>query len=188
MSQSVYTYTPIDLGTDGIRLVHLFKGRFTDPIQCELFETELHDVGVPYEALSYTWGGTLKTAKVTLGECTLKITENLYDALQYLRWNDKDRILWIDAICINQDNKREQGHQVSQMKSIYKTAQRVIIWLGLSSYNIDRLMELAINAHKNLGATREYLRQIRLHETIQLLFQRPWFRRIWVIQEVANAK
>ena len=162
MSQPVYTYRPVDFDTDAIRLVRLFKGRFADPIECEFFETWLHDVSFPYEALSYAWGGTLKTAKVTLSGCALEIAENLYDALQYLRWDDKDRIVWIDAICINQDNMEERGHQVSQMKSIYKTAQRVIIWLGLSSYNIDRLMGLAIMAHGNVGATREYWRQVRV--------------------------
>ncbi|RYP16106.1 hypothetical protein DL765_005307 [Monosporascus sp. GIB2] len=144
MSPSMYKYQPIDFATDAIRLVRLFKGYFTDPIRCELWETWLHQVeGVPYEALSYTWGGSWKSAEITLNERALRVTENLYSALQHLRFEDRDRILWVDAICIDQDNEKERGHQVGQMRSIYQNAEQVIIWLGSSSNEIDLLMDLA---------------------------------------------
>ena len=69
--------------------------------------------------------GNVRTHKDKWG--TLSITENLYLALQYLRLRDTDRILWVDAICIDQSNKKEQRHQVQQMGNTYSQADRVIL-------------------------------------------------------------
>lgn len=83
-----------------------------------------------YEALSYTWGSAHKQYDIEISGNTLPITENLHLALQHLRHPEEDRILWIDAICIDQDNVGERGHQVRQMASIYERVVRAIIWLG----------------------------------------------------------
>ncbi|RYP89819.1 hypothetical protein DL770_004030 [Monosporascus sp. CRB-9-2] len=127
MASFMYKYTPLDLATDTIRLVCLLKGSFNDDIRCELWESQLHRDDVPYEALSYTWGGTEKSAKIFLDGCMAQVTHNLDTALRYLRLEDQDRIIWIDAICIDQDNERERGHQVGQMKRIYQNAEKVLI-------------------------------------------------------------
>ncbi|KAK7191269.1 HET domain-containing protein [Paraphaeosphaeria sporulosa] len=69
----------------------------------------------------------------------LNITTNLYIALRYLRQDDADRIMWVDAVCIDQNNLQERGHQVSQMCNIYSCAERVIFWLGENTSYIDQL-------------------------------------------------
>lgn len=98
-----YKYNRIDLATDAIRIVRLLKGEEGQPIKCEIFETYLHQVeGVPYEALSYVWGATKSADVICLDGCPFEVTENLYEALTHLRRPDEDRILWIDAICIDQ--------------------------------------------------------------------------------------
>src|SRR2546421_7941835 len=127
-----YKYNPIDLEGRALRLRRLFKGNFEDGIQCELFDAWLHQAkgGIPYEALSYTWGSTKKIVKIWINECTMSVTENLYVALQHIRLEKSDRILWVDAICIDQDNTQERGHQVQQMRDIYREAEQVVIWLG----------------------------------------------------------
>src|SRR5436190_22184539 len=114
---SVYKYHPLDLDGSSFRLIRLLKGNFTDGIQCELFEAWLHQVegGMPYEALSYTWGSAKKTFNIIVNGCTMGVTQNLYVALQHLRFEDRDRILWIDAVCIDQSDLQERGHQVQQM-------------------------------------------------------------------------
>jgi hypothetical protein len=91
----VYQYQPIDLDRPAIRLLRLAKGYFTDDIQCDLFEGCINqsDGGIPYDALSYTWGSTEMVAKITLNGSTKHITLNLYIALQHLRLADEDRIL-----------------------------------------------------------------------------------------------
>lgn len=102
---AAYKYSRIDLATDAIRLVKLLKGKQSHPIQCEIFETYLHRAqGVPYEALSYVSGKKPSADRIWVAECELDITENLHEALIHLRRPDEDRVLWIDAICIDQSH------------------------------------------------------------------------------------
>lgn len=103
---SQYKYNRLDLATDAIRLLRLLRGEQNQQIKCEVFETYLHQVeGVPYEALSYVWGTKQSTDKIWLDGYQFGMTENLYEALVYLRRPDEDRVLWIDAICIDQNHK-----------------------------------------------------------------------------------
>lgn len=102
---SAYKYNRIDLATDAIRLVKVLKGDQSQAIQCEIFETYLHQVeGVPYEALSYVWGTRLSEERIWLDGCEFGVTENLYEALVHLRREGEDRVLWVDAICIDQSH------------------------------------------------------------------------------------
>ena len=78
---------------------------------------------------------------IRVNEGEFAIAVNLHDALVRLRDEDEDRILWIDAICINQDDKQECGHQVQQMASIYENARQVIIWLGEATNSTDLLFD-----------------------------------------------
>ncbi|RKK85082.1 hypothetical protein BFJ69_g1783 [Fusarium oxysporum] len=73
------------------------------------------------------------------GTKTLSITESLHEALWHLRKPDEDRVLWVDALCIDQTNIKERGHQVSRMGEIYKKADKVIVWLGYLSGNATKL-------------------------------------------------
>jgi hypothetical protein len=126
---AAYKYQPIDLHGPAIRLLRLFKGYFMDDIRCELLEGWVNqsEGGIPYNALSYTWGSTEKAATITVNGGMMRTTLNLYAALQHLRFETEDRILWVDAICIDQDNKEERRHQVQYMSNIYKEAEQVVI-------------------------------------------------------------
>ncbi|KAI6375890.1 hypothetical protein MCOR32_005205 [Pyricularia oryzae] len=151
---SLYEYDPLDLGRDAIRLCRLFR-RSQDPqwppiIRCELFQSYLHEAeGVPYEALSYTWAcedGTSETIKHTIimNGKVHHVTTNLFHALSSIRLDHEDRIVWIDALCINQADHRERGHQVGQMAQTYSCAQRVLVWLGMGNalkHSIIRWMD-----------------------------------------------
>ena len=74
-----YKYKPIDLDRPGVRLLRLFRGNFTDNIQCDLFEGWINQTedGIPYDALSYTWGSTEKVAKITVNGSTMHVTSNI---------------------------------------------------------------------------------------------------------------
>ncbi len=74
------------------------------------------------------------------GYKTLYITRNLAEALPYLRYKGKPRVLWIDAICVNQTNLEERSRQVTRMVNIYSKAARVIVWLGFESENTSAAM------------------------------------------------
>jgi hypothetical protein len=98
-----------------------------------------------FEALSYAWGSTECYSKInvgTLGKDKLPIPENLEIGLRYLRYEDKPRILWIDAICVNQQNLDERGYQVRYMSKIYAKVKRVVIWLGQEGDRISTAINL----------------------------------------------
>ncbi|KAK7978654.1 hypothetical protein PG988_006144 [Apiospora saccharicola] len=217
---STYAYTPLDLSKDSIRLLRLCKGDARTEIRCELVESFLSESeGLPYEALSYTWGGELTSdsPRILLNGVDFPITKNLFEALCSLRLGIHDRLMWVDALCINQDDHREKGHQVGQMRFVYQNAETVLVWLGPSSSAIDDLM--ASSPHPFIDMMTEWgkhsnQQQQRLSNMMTLwsastrfqfkgsgktayeghmltfgeLLERPWFRRVWILQEVANAR
>ena len=84
-----------------------------------------------YEALSYTWDIQGEPAhEMECDGATLHVYTNLHDALQALRWTDRPRVLWADAICIDQTNDEEKGEQVKMMGRIFAGASRVVVWVG----------------------------------------------------------
>ncbi|KAF8852215.1 HET-domain-containing protein, partial [Acephala macrosclerotiorum] len=206
-----FKYNAIDLEGPAFRLIRLLKGD-NDVIQCHLFDAWLYEQEniMDYVALSYTWGDAEKTYEIIVNGSRLAVTKNLYHALWYLRCQDQDRILWIDAICINQNDHRERGHQVQQMGSIYNKAERVVIWLGLPTYDTDLIMDFmkkleeeslkhtcnnwktSDQAWANIwsviqaGFSRDLLDGQR--GGLKSLLARSWFRRVWILQEVANAR
>ena len=101
-----------------------------------------------------------------------------------------ERILWIDAICINQNDKTgEKEQQIQSMAKIYSKASRVIIWLGKATANSDRAIEAIRSA---AAAKAEETESPGMDEAsgraIIALLEREWFQRIWVLQEVAAAR
>jgi hypothetical protein len=113
-----------------IRLLTLLPGIRDSIICCSLAVATLDD-DLHYEALSYTWGDSTIKREININHnhC-LQVTANLETALQYLRYPDNDRVLWIDAICINQDDNVEKSKQVPLMGEIYGRAFNVLVWLG----------------------------------------------------------
>jgi hypothetical protein len=150
-------------------------------IHCELFEYSLQDCGTGnhlYEALSYTWGGEQKPCYITIKEQILNITQNLYTALLRLRGSSLERIIWVDAICINQEDWKERGQQVQRMAKIYSKAARVLVWLGETAPNSDIALEairIAAEDKKIDSLTNEEIQQ-----AVLALLGREWFQRIWV--------
>ncbi|KAJ4364416.1 hypothetical protein N0V83_009010 [Neocucurbitaria cava] len=107
----LYIYTPLKHYAS-IRILELLPGREGSPLACSLKEVNKNDVS--YEALSYAWGAPIfsKSIREVTFDTVIPVTENLYEALQVLRSEVTPRILWIDALCINQSDLKEKGHQV----------------------------------------------------------------------------
>lgn len=205
-----FHYAPLDLQTRSFRLLRLLSGSDNEEIECEIFEAVFQDEDlIPYEALSYAWGSPDTPHRIKLNQKYLAITENLHVALHHLRSEVEDRIMWIDAICIDQGNALERGHQVKQMGSIYSRAEQVIFWLGPAARDTDFTMSALkrverLSQEKSssswLLSDREWLRSWAMSQTdwqdlaikqcrgLDELLNRPWFSRTWVLQEVANAK
>ncbi|PVH85940.1 HET-domain-containing protein, partial [Cadophora sp. DSE1049] len=143
--------------------------------------------GVLYSALSYAWGSNEKTNKIEVDNSVMHVTKNLFEASQHLRFGTEDRILWIDAISIDQSNELEKGHQVRQMGNIYKEAEQVVVWLGTGSNLSGSFMEIMKQFERDSLVVHGDWRTALQSELFELLSQ-PWFQRIWVLQEIANAR
>lgn len=123
-------YRVLGKRNDEIRCLHLVPGAFEDDLICNLFNVSLRD-NPQYEALSYTWGlGSLSKNSLCVDNVPFEITCNLESALRHLRYERDVRVLWVDAICINQKDVDERGFQVSLMGLIYSRALKTVIYLG----------------------------------------------------------
>jgi hypothetical protein len=129
--------------TDSIRLIELLPGSTASPLACHILDVHKNDAP-EYEALSYAWGEPTMSSTVyeVASHATLHITSNLSQALHAIRFEHTPRVLWIDAICINQSDLGEKGHQVALMGQIYRNAQRVVVWLGRPRIAPNRLQSL----------------------------------------------
>ncbi|KAF2022634.1 HET-domain-containing protein [Setomelanomma holmii] len=191
---SQYCYGPSALGCDSIRLLRLMPNEDeTAPIHCQLFNYPLHrlDKGTHlYEALSYVWGDPCNTLPIFVEEHSFPVTVNLHAALSRLRDHFLQRIVWVDSICINQADGEEKRGQIQSMAKIYGQANRVIVWLGDAADDSDRAVEeIRIAAGKQFGKqSTDFSTDETLQQAIRALLRRPWFRRIWVLQEIAAAR
>ncbi|KAF8853427.1 hypothetical protein BDZ45DRAFT_558927, partial [Acephala macrosclerotiorum] len=113
------------------RILVLHPGSTSDEIKCDLRQKEPL-AQASYEALSYVWGEKENPDFIILCGSRFAVTRNLAEVLRYLRFPSSDRMLWVDAICINQCDEKEKEAQVKSMHWIYKLAERVIAWLGPS--------------------------------------------------------
>lgn len=187
-----------------------------DKVHIELQEDPVsldNEDHVPYEALSYAWGSETDRESVTFGaggQFSLSVTQNLAEALRYLRYADRPRTIWVDAICINQNDDTEKSTQVSIMGDIFREASHVIAWLGLETVTTRRAVELfeemgsqieivnwetgdrrpsATARNKALCDSTSPLPYTASDgQAIMEVLERPWFRRLWVRQEVHLAR
>jgi hypothetical protein len=172
---------------NSIRLLRLMPNENnTANIRCELFEYALRESDKathPYEALSYVWGNEDKRQSLIIDNQYLGVTRNLHAALLRLRDRDITRVIWVDAVCINQADEKEKEHQIQSMAKIYGKASRVIVWLGETADDSDGALEAIRTARKKFTNSPN---EEMIPKAILLLLQRPWFRRIWVRQTFNN--
>lgn len=127
-------YSYQSLGDNEIRLLKILS---TSDLQFEITHHNL-DQSLDYAALSYTWGEPVFRQVINLYDYALPVTDNLHDALQSLKVRQmqkkdartRSKYIWVDQICINQDDIKEKNSQIPLMKRIYEQASKVIVWLG----------------------------------------------------------
>lgn len=181
--ETIYGHLPKPYG---LRLLRLHGAESPHaPIHCSIEVTALDDPKAStYEALSYTWadldGNKRNCMPIFIGPQyqVLLVTRNCHSALRSLRTRH-DRVVWVDAICINQHNPLERQFQVGLMSQIYSSAARVLIYLGEERNASEKAMKLVAADPTSDEDGREALTQ---------LHGRPYFHRIWVVQEIALAR
>lgn len=188
-------YEPLNK-PQNIRLLHIAPGNDGKDIHCSLLEDDW-TTNLSYEALSYTWGSPGTSRSITCNGCHASVSENLFHALHQLRRPEKEVTFWIDQLCINQADIEERSSQVALMGDIYFKAARVIVWLGPEDADSKVGIAHARNILERVGhldhfhLQPENLKDLGLPpykdkrwRALGKLLQRPWFSRMWVIQEV----
>lgn len=184
-----YRYLSLEY-VDSIRLLILHpSSNDQSPITCTIRHARLSDAWLKYEAISYTWGNVTCHQPIYFHshKRELRVRTNCHDALRHLRQEDRDRQLWIDAICINQEDLNERANQVRLMEKIYQIALDVIVYLGEDTPGSRVLFGELADADTELSlrgtCDRPPPSDLIIGELDNLL-QRPWFKRVWVLQEV----
>ncbi|KAF5019388.1 hypothetical protein F66182_8588, partial [Fusarium sp. NRRL 66182] len=240
----------LDIDRQDIRLLHVEPGTFDDPIQGCFSLASLKDDVEPerigFDALSYCWGDPTEREEISVASSPFSIGRSAAQALRRLRRENETLVIWIDAVCINQDNLEERAQQVTLMSQIYSLASTVHIWLGEDNHGVEACLKLvrdmcnfnsrlcqggqlcscAGTAHSlQLGEIDDYAKEKKnqgkrpsfggmwevfdLHEKtwtreiidlagwygntqlsflMSILFENPWFTRVWVIQEALSAR
>lgn len=184
-----------------IRILRLFPSTYDNPqIDSQLITPTGDSEGnisptKPYEALSWCWGTSGKTSyiRITKGEKSYAkyVAPNLFAALRALRHHQDFRYLWVDAICIDQDDLDEKNHQVEMMDEIYGNAVRVCIWLGEAEESSTIALDFINNEVlklQNFDDLCERPETSPKWRALLELMQRDWFSRRWVVQEIALAR
>jgi hypothetical protein len=178
---------------------------------CLVLETKMmQEDTVEYEALSYAWGSVdnLSFARIA-GGGVCAITHNLAVALRHLRFQDKARLMWIDALCINQDDTAEKNNQVAVMGKIFSFASHVLMWLGPEADRSEEAIRLLENLSKEVQIDTRTLEMRPSSQCtsadwadttcmlpfkageltpVHALYERPYFKRAWIRQEIVLAK
>ena len=200
-----YEYRALD-SRSHIRLITLHP-KSSNGVNDHVINIELtqHLIGEcpRYEALSYTWGDRRQAQEIVVqpSQTCIEVTGNLHAGLLSLRQR-KHRKLWIDAICINQDDIEERSTQVRLMSQIYSNAKNVVVWLHQPDESRDDASKWFIvkkpgpedyHSDGKGGWTRIH-REQKDYPTVEFpdyalrLFRHPWFLRVWILQEIAFAK
>lgn len=158
-------------------------------VKCSLESVHL-DNAPSYEALSYCWGDVSNKCNIAISRKAIAVTRNLYAVLSELRLRHESMLLWIDALCTNQQDLTEQSYQVKLIGEIYTTAKRVIVWLGKAGNDSLIAMRVISELPEDLSADTalKISQDQSIVRPIMSLLQRSWWSRTWIIQEVALAK
>ncbi|OGM47791.1 hypothetical protein ABOM_003328 [Aspergillus bombycis] len=187
-----FRYSELPPGNDRTRLLRLLPNEDnTAPIKCQLLNYSLQknrNGAHLYDALSYVWGTSAKSQVIYIEDGEFKVNQNLHSALRRLRDPTFERILWVDAICINQGDDKEKERQIQAMGKIYAGANQVVVWLGNEADESNEAMKsIRAKAAGSYGVSEDG--NININDAaLSKLCERSWFRRIWVVQEVGLAR
>ncbi|KAF2107524.1 heterokaryon incompatibility protein-domain-containing protein [Lophiotrema nucula] len=190
------------------RLLEIMPGYSQDPIVCTLRAVDI-DKPPEYTALSYVWGTSHRTRTIKVDGEDFLVTDNLWYALWHIRLPNRSSMMWVDAICIDQENIDERNQSVGNMKSIYENAHEILAWLGPDDQggcdamggifciydHYTRLIDkygTPDAAFKHMVDTNNWYGDLAPDEETRignwsgitrLLSLRTWFHRVWILQE-----
>ncbi|KAM0248644.1 hypothetical protein ACHAQJ_009386 [Trichoderma viride] len=219
-----FVYKALESPNSEIRLLKLLPGTGSQKVQCHLSASPLSDLPA-YQPLSYCWGPQTNLVEILVNGESFLVTRNLAAALRRLRQPKASCILWVDAICVNQQDKLEKNIQIPMMTEIYQRGKQTIVWLGdhdrktarafamletMATYvdtvpkeksirlDPDKWRFLKKAMKKKASAEIEpddfkpalrspayWMSKIRSGDARISIFGRAWFKRVWILQEIA---
>lgn len=201
MTSQRYHYHRID-DPSQIRLFSIIPRQDRKRIHLKLELVSINEVEGRYEAVSYMWGSQSPERHIIVDGKTLRLRDNIWRCLKHLRDHELTRSrLWIDSICINQNDEQEKSQQVAKMAQIFQKASRVLIWLGSTSLQTylltpgtDSLQDSIENLPpKDWDAWIDVLgysdpRSRSLENQIMSIVYNSYWERLWIVQETALAQ
>ncbi|KAG9234733.1 heterokaryon incompatibility protein-domain-containing protein [Amylocarpus encephaloides] len=190
LGKNTYHYQPLQ--DMQFRLVEIFPKRQT-MIKCRIVHESLESPP-PYLAISYTWGDINNTKMLEIGGSSLPVGVNLWGALWALRQKDASIFVWVDALCIDQSNRDEKAQQVPLMAMIYSNAEIVAIWLGTDEDDSARAIDFLDTLSTKGSSIEEFSNLVESEAgksniaAVVSLFERSYWTRLWVVQEILHAK
>ncbi len=177
MSQAQTAVYGRQLEEGWIRLLKVEESHPRGRLQFSLFRVKIR-TGPDYTAISYTWGDVAETESIIINDHPFWIRPNLFACLYCL--SSQLKYVWVDAICINQQDNVERKKQVMIMDQIYSTAKSVAVWLGPETFQHIPRNNISVN---DLKATRS-----EWQRSIIDMASRPYWSRRWIIQEFLVAR
>ncbi|EPE35805.1 hypothetical protein GLAREA_05143 [Glarea lozoyensis ATCC 20868] len=166
-----YEHSKLDDSIDCIRLIRLSCARVNGEVSCTLEQVPFAD-RPKYEALSYCWGELPVVHTILINGKKFKVGQNLFHALNHFVDGKHDRILWIDAICIDQTSIEERNWQLRLMPFIYRRAQKVLIWVDW------------VDGKRQFPESGQIARRF----SNGFYLNSPYWKRLWIVQEVGQAR
>jgi hypothetical protein len=195
-----FMYETLPYRRRSVRLLNIFASSPDNPqIECQLvvvnFDDKWNTPDLDYEVLSWHWGTATTKSHIKIkkgrGLYTKNVAPELVAALREVRHPFEDRYIWVDALCINQDDFTERNGQVEMMPVIYGRAKRLCIWLGegdASSATAFRFISDEVLQLQDFDELCESVEAAAKWKALLDLMQRPWFSRRWAIQEISLAR
>ncbi|KAJ2979492.1 hypothetical protein NUW58_g7184 [Xylaria curta] len=200
-----FQFLEIDSNRGQIRLLEIAPGRGVEPIRCS-YQIATADDETPYQTLSYVWGKMDGKKSIVVDSTEVELTDNLFDALMRIRHETEPRYLWVDALCINQEDGVEKTAQVNMMHKIYSSCVQCNMWMGnINVASLDTTESEALGAAKGaldavqMIAGQEFESHPPLHlngrdeqakagKALEALMLTPWWSRIWTVQEATSPR
>lgn len=202
-------YRKLDAVEREIRVLVLQHGRVKDGVQCMMrYISLVNRPLLAYETISYVWGDATVRGTILLDNVTLDVPKSSETVLRRMRLPKRDRIVWIDAMCINQTDVEERNQQVAMMADIYGNTAKDLIWLGHppraseAAQATRSVAEVAYDFGKHLQDGKRFVDAVldvqtgrwkfpdaserrpvtlitRFMSPLLRLFESAWFTRLW---------
>lgn len=187
-----HIHRPLPTTAPYIRCLQFLPPRSDGEIRLWLEPQSLEESDGQYDAISYTWGTDEPSHRIWINGKSRLVRSNLWKFLNHYRASNFDLPplgLWIDALCIDQENIAEKNAQVTQMAKVFRQARRVLVWLGDVSTSSAIAQEYTENFEESwtsygAGSVHADLTQ----DELSRLFSNSYWKRVWIVQEIALAR